>query len=149
MLSQDIKTAIDESVLCWLATADEDGKPNCSPKEVFSYYDDKTLIIANIASPQSVKNILHNPKVCVSFVHIFKQKGFKLKGQASYVLPKDKRYTQLFKIIKPLAVGFPVLGIIEIQITSTNPILAPSYTMVKGTTEAIQITTAKKRYQMN
>ena len=39
MLHEDVKQSIKESVLCWLATTDENGVPNCSPKEVFTYTD--------------------------------------------------------------------------------------------------------------
>ncbi len=76
MLNQEVKKYIDKSVLCWLATSNEDNEPNVSPKEVFTYRDEKTLLIGDIASPNSVKNIKSNPIVCVSFVEIFVQKGF-------------------------------------------------------------------------
>jgi hypothetical protein len=33
MLTNDTKASIDESVLCWLATADSNG----APKEIFTY----------------------------------------------------------------------------------------------------------------
>ncbi|MFI0416312.1 MAG: pyridoxamine 5'-phosphate oxidase family protein [Candidatus Thiodiazotropha sp.] len=64
---------MNESVLCWLATSGEDGFPNCSPKEAFTFYEDDKIVIANIALPQSGKNIKANSNVCVSFINIFKQ----------------------------------------------------------------------------
>ena len=45
------------SVLCWLATVDDHGMPNVSPKEIFCCHGERELLIANIASPQSVRNI--------------------------------------------------------------------------------------------
>lgn len=57
MLSDEVKKSIEESILCWLATADSKGMPNVSPKEVFLPYGKEEIIIANIASPKSVKNI--------------------------------------------------------------------------------------------
>ena len=51
----------DQFVLCWLATVSEKGVPNVSPKELFIFEREKQLLIANIASPQSVKNIRANP----------------------------------------------------------------------------------------
>jgi len=56
----------DQFVLCWLATVSEKGVPNVSPKELFIFEQEKQLLIANIASPQSVKNIRANPQVYVS-----------------------------------------------------------------------------------
>ena len=75
MISVEIKNYIERSVLCWLATADAAGVPNVSPKEIFVPFGDDHLLIANIASPESVKNIRGNPHVCVSFVDVFVQKG--------------------------------------------------------------------------
>ncbi len=82
MLNNTIKASIQGSVLCWLATVGSDGMPNVSPKEIFASFGDESLIIANIASPQSVKNVEFCSKVCVSFVDVFIQKGCKIKGEA-------------------------------------------------------------------
>jgi uncharacterized protein len=62
---------IDKVVLCWLATVNAHGAPNVSPKEIFALYDTQTFIIADIRSPNSVRNIIQNPKVCISFIDIF------------------------------------------------------------------------------
>ncbi|MEJ2445762.1 MAG: pyridoxamine 5'-phosphate oxidase family protein [Exilibacterium sp.] len=102
MLSEDVRNSISESVLCWLATANSEGTPNVSPKVVFLAYGEEEIIIANIASPRSVKNITQNPKVCVSFVHVFKQKGYKVHGEAQYLTEQNagyqERYSPIYKI---------------------------------------------------
>ena len=85
MLTPDIKKYIDQSVLCWLATVSKDGIPNVSPKEIFTYLDNEHLGIAHIASPNSIRNIKANPNVCVSFVEIFVQKGYKLRGKVEII----------------------------------------------------------------
>ena len=59
-LTTAIKESIDRSVLCWLATVSIDGMPNVSPKEIFNHYKEDKVIVANIASPQTVKNIKHS-----------------------------------------------------------------------------------------
>ena len=113
MFTKEVRASIEESVLCWLATCDESGIPNCSPKEVFVSHGDSELLIANIASPKSVNNIKKTPNVCVSFIHVFKQKGYKLKGTVKYITPESENYSELFCYIKRV-VGdvFPVKGII-------------------------------------
>jgi predicted pyridoxine 5'-phosphate oxidase superfamily flavin-nucleotide-binding protein len=78
MLSSEVLNYASRSVLCWLATVDENGQPNVSPKEIFAVFDSEHLVIANIASPMSVRNIGVNPRVCVSFIDVFVQKGFKV-----------------------------------------------------------------------
>jgi predicted pyridoxine 5'-phosphate oxidase superfamily flavin-nucleotide-binding protein len=90
MLTPDLQTAAQTSILCGLATVDADGQPNVSPKEIFAVFDPEHLVIANIASPTSVRNIAVNPRVCVSFVDVFVQKGFKVLGTARNVR-KQKR----------------------------------------------------------
>lgn len=72
-----------------LATVDPDGWPNVPPKEVFCAYDAHTLLIANIASPGSRANIRRHPAMCVSFVDVCIQKGFKLQGIATVVESTD------------------------------------------------------------
>lgn len=68
MINSEVKKYIDKSVLCWLATVNGLNEPNVSPKEVFTYVGEHTLLIANIASPNSIKNISENPNVCISFI---------------------------------------------------------------------------------
>ena len=146
MLTDEVKKSIEESVLCWFATVDSSGMPNCSPKEVFTHYGSDELIIAHIASPKSVENIQSNPYVCVSFVHVLKQKGFKLKGNAKYIVASESNYSELYKLIQPIAGSFPVKGIIQVKITDVSSILAPSYYLVPGTTEKSQIESARQAY---
>lgn len=82
MLNEAVRTDIDNSVLCSLATVDADGTPNVSPKEIFAAHGDDRIVVADIASPQSVKNLRVNPRACVSFIDVFRQRGFKIVGTA-------------------------------------------------------------------
>ncbi|MBJ7537642.1 pyridoxamine 5'-phosphate oxidase family protein [Marinomonas transparens] len=147
MLTAEIKQSIDESVLCWLATVDADGSPNCSPKEIFTYFGDTQLIIANIASPNSVSNIETHSNVCISFVHVLKQKGFKLKGRAIYADSTDASYKEQLDLLKSIAgTAFPIKGVILIDVSSAERIIAPGYYLVEGATEESQIESAKRAY---
>ncbi|WP_366100586.1 pyridoxamine 5'-phosphate oxidase family protein [Flavobacterium sp.] len=40
MFNQEVIKSIEQSVLCWLATSDEDNFPNVSPKEMFTYFEE-------------------------------------------------------------------------------------------------------------
>ena len=77
MFTKDVKRYIEHSVLCWLATSNKKAEPNVSPKEIFLRYDDTKILIANIASPKTIRNIKENPQVCISFINVFVQKGYK------------------------------------------------------------------------
>ena len=148
MLTEEVVKSIDESVLCWLATVNKDGVPNVSPKEMFVPYGEKHLLIANIASPASIGNIKDNPNVCVSLIEIFKQKGHKLKGLAKVLDEKNNDYSEKVDLLKHLGgEGFPIKGIIEIEVTSVAEIIAPSYWLYPDvTTEESQINQSLKTY---
>ncbi len=147
MLSPEIKQYIDDSVLCWLATSSADNIPNVSPKEVFTHFDDTYVIVANIASPQTVRNIQENPNVCISFIDVLVQKGFQLKGEAEIVDSKDVKYQDMKEKLTSLTGGkFPFNTITRIKIQSAKPILAPSYQFFPETKEEDQVAVAKKQY---
>jgi uncharacterized protein len=148
MFNEEVKSYISKCVLCWLATCDRDMEPNVSPKEIFTFSDNGTLLIANIASPESIRNIKVNPAVCVSFVDIFVQKGFKLKGIAKIIDKNDVEFADKVKPLTNLFTDqFPIQSVIEIEVTSVNSIKAPSYFLFpETTTETSQVANAMKTY---
>lgn len=149
MITDEVKKYIGNSVLCWLATSNRQNEPNVSPKEIFTYKDDKTLLIANIASPNSIDNIKENPNVCVSFVNIFVQKGYKLKGTAILIDKNDKAFVERVKPLTDLFTNeFPIKSVIEIEISKVDIIQAPSYFLYPDRTEQCQIESAMRTYRV-
>lgn len=135
------------AVLGWLATVDADGTPNVSPKEVFALVDGH-IAVAHIASPATVRNLAERPAVCFSFVDVFVQKGFKLKGRARLLHPDDADFQRWAAPLLAMTQGrFPVHAVVLIAPTHTEPILAPSYRLYpEHTTEASQVAQAMVRY---
>ncbi|MDR5886614.1 pyridoxamine 5'-phosphate oxidase family protein [Vreelandella janggokensis] len=118
-----------------------------SPKEVFAAHENDRLVIANIASPGSVRNVLSNDAVCVSFVDVFVQKGFKVRGRANCVARSDSRYASLAGPLEEMVTGkFEIHNLIEVRATAVEPILAPSYQLYPETTEDDQIQIALSAY---
>lgn len=148
MLTADIQEFARRSTLCWLATVDADGQPNVSPKEVFAVLDAQHLVIANIASPGSIRNIAVNPRVCVSFIDIFAQKGFKVRGLARNVRRQEADYSRWAAPLEAMAgPRFPIHSVMVVAATAVEPIIAPSYRLYpKETTEASQIESAFRSY---
>tara|TARA_R110002126_G_C10478471_1_gene501664 strand:+ start:1958 stop:2407 length:450 start_codon:yes stop_codon:yes gene_type:complete len=145
-LTSEIKDSIQKSVLCWLATASDENIPNVSPKEIFNYFEN-AIIVANIASPQTIKNIKQNNKVCISFIDILKQKGFQLKGTAEIINASYSEFYKMKTILERMTHGkFPFTLIIKITVKETKQIIAPKYLLYPETTEAEQIECAKKTY---
>jgi predicted pyridoxine 5'-phosphate oxidase superfamily flavin-nucleotide-binding protein len=146
-LTKEIREYIDKSVLCWLATVSNENIPNVSPKEIYTYYGTDTIIIANIASPQTVKNIKHNQNICVSFIDILVQKGFQIKGKAEIIGKTNSGFEEMEKILTKMTGGkFPFRTITKISVEQAKPIIAPKYVLYPETTEKEQIESAKKIY---
>lgn len=148
MLDTPVLNAMHTSVLCWLATCDAQGQPNVSPKEVFGAVDAHHLVVAHIASPRSVRNLADNPRVCVSFIDVFTQKGFKVLGEATVVRPNDTGFASLEAVLLPKTQGkFPIHAAILVRATGVEAIVAPSYRLFPdSTTEASQVANAMRTY---
>lgn len=148
MLPADLIDCAQTSILCWLATVDADGQPNVSPKEIFTAFDREHLVIANLASPASVRNIGVNPRVCVSFIDVFVQKGFKVLGTARNVGMRDAGFASWAAPLQAMAgPRFPIHSLIVVRATGFEPILAPSYRLYADeTTEKAQVAAAMRAY---
>lgn len=148
LLSPEILHTASRSVLCWLATVSPDGRPNVSPKEIWAVADDSHLVIANIASPTSVRNVRHSMQACVSFIDVFVQKGFKLTGEAvnfERTHPSFQRWAA--PLLSKAEPRFTVRSVIVVRVEAVEPILAPSYRLYpEETTEAGQIASAHETY---
>ena len=136
MLNDDVVKSIESSVLCWLATVSAHGEPNVSPKEAFTHDSGGKLLIAHIASPGSVANIRSNSTVCVSFIDVFVQKGYKVKGTARVLETDDRDHDlQRSRLVAVTGKRFPIRSVIEVTPTKVEPITAPSYVLFPDTTE--------------
>ncbi|MFM6999997.1 MAG: pyridoxamine 5'-phosphate oxidase family protein [Limnohabitans sp.] len=147
-LTAAVRDSARRSVLCWLATVDADGQPNVSPKEVWAIADDRHVVVANIASPVTARNMAQQPKVCLSFVDVFVQKGFKLQGVAHELPANTPEFSDWAAPLQAM-VGqrFTIQSVLVIRVTSVAPIVAPSYRFYPDeTTEASQVDAALQAY---
>ena len=151
LLTEPIREAARRSVLCWLATVDAEGQPNASPKEVWAIADDQHVVVAHIASPISARNIAQQPQVCLSFVDVFVQKGFKLLGTARELRAADPEFATWAKpLLAMVGQRFVIHSVLVIRVTSVAPIVAPSYRFYPDeTTEASQVESAMRAYKVH
>ncbi len=147
MINDAVREDIHNSVLCWLATVDEHGQPNVSPKEIFTDHGDDAILIADIASPVSVRNIARQPLVCVSFVDVFRQRGFKIAGRARLIPPEDPDFAVTGTRLQMMeGADFKVRQVIEVTVTRISRIWAPSYSVFPDRTVEEQQTRAYATY---
>lgn len=139
----------ERAILCWLATVDSGHKPNVSPKEIYAEIGANRLVIADIASARSVRNIRANPAVCVSLIDIFLQRGRKLEGRAEIIAPDHADFATSVAPLDALTGGqFPIRHVISVLVERTSPILAPSYVFYPNRTEAELRADACRSYQV-
>ncbi len=150
MLTDAVREAARRSVLCWLATVDAKGQPNVSPKEVWAIADDQHVVVAHIASPISARNIAQQPQVCLSFVDVFVQKGFKLLGRARELRATDPEFATWAKpLLAIVGQRFTIHSVLVIHVKSVSAIVAPSYRFYPDdTTEASQVVSGMRAYKV-
>ncbi|MDY7104791.1 MAG: pyridoxamine 5'-phosphate oxidase family protein [Actinomycetota bacterium] len=148
LIDAEVAAAIDAAVLAWLATADADGAPNVSPKEVFAALDRDRVVIAHIASPRSVRNARANARGCLALVDVFRQRGCKLTGGLRVVDVGDEGFDELAAPLRALAGdAFTVRAVFELTVESVAPIVAPSYVFrADEVTEASMVADAMRTY---
>ena len=130
-------TETEHAVLCWLATSDAQNRPNVSPKEIYAQTGETQLVIADIASARSVRNIRANPAVCVSLIDVFLQRGRKLEGHAEIIAPDDPEFAQLAApLLAMTGDAFRIRHVISVRIERSSRILAPSYLVKPDRSEA-------------
>ena len=143
---KDMIKAQQSSVLCWLATLDREGYPSVSPKEIFTIVDDQ-LLIADIHSLGSVKNIEAHPFVAVSFINVYAQKGYKVKGMARVYSVHDQEYRRLVMPLEEMTQGkYEIRSIISVAIEKVSKIIAPSYIVYPNEALSDKIRIAQELY---
>ena len=87
--------------------------------------------------------------MCVSFVDVFVQKGFKIKGIAILIDRDHDSFKEKTKLLADLFTdNLPIKTLIEIKVTKVDIIQAPSYFLYSDTTEQSQIESAMKTYKV-
>ena len=146
-ITEAVRADIENSVLCWLATVDAAGVPNLSPKEIFHHYNDDRIVIADIASSNSVRNIQTHPAVCVSFIDVFRQRGFKIVGTATIIPREADDFSVVGADLLKMAGGdYPIRNVIAIQIRRISRIWAPSYALFPERSETDRMQDAYRTY---
>ena len=108
-----------------------------TPKEIFASHGDDRIVIADIASSGSVRNIRSRPQVCVSFVDVFRQRGYKITGRAKIVPPENSSFLELsIELLRMAGVEFPIRNIISVEVQQIARIQAPSFRLFPERSES-------------
>ncbi len=145
MLNDDMKTIIKRSNLSFVATINQDGSPNLSPKSTLRPFDDNSLIFANLASPGTVENLNRSSKTEINCIDVFSRRGYRFTGTATVHSPGDDIYNEFNQtILLELGPSTKVHDAVLIKLTSVSPILSPAYDNPSCTEEKLRETYFRK-----
>jgi predicted pyridoxine 5'-phosphate oxidase superfamily flavin-nucleotide-binding protein len=126
-ITADMEAVIKRAILSFVATVNEDGTPNLSPKASLTVRNG-VLYFADIASPRTVLNLQRNPAVEINVVDMFERRGYRFKGQASVRAPGDDEYSMIADWVRATnGPEYPVDHVIKIETTSITPLLSPAH----------------------
>ncbi len=132
ILTDDMKRVVRQQRLGFMATVCPDGSPNLSPKGTATVWDDDHLVFADLASPVTIENLVHNPACEINVVDTFLRKGYRFKGTAEILSSGD-----LFDEIAGAYVtgshgiqrlGLPAKRYVLMTVTKAAPLVSPGYT---------------------
>ena len=136
LITDDMRRVIESTRLAFVATVNEDGTPNLSPKSSLSVVDENRIAFADIASPNTVRNLKANPAIEVNAIDIFMRRGYRFRGTATLEPPGSAVFD---RIAEPFWAengrSFPIHGVVNIAVEKALPVLSPAYTFIEGVTE--------------
>ena len=126
-ITADMEAIIKGAILSFVATINEDGTPNLSPKASLTVRNG-ALYFADIASPQTIVNLKRNPAVEINVVDFFQRRGYRFKGRALILPPDDDRSLMIANWVRATnGHEYPVDHVVKIESTSITPLLSPAH----------------------
>jgi len=84
-LTQQMKQVIKQQPVVFVATSDDLGRPNVSPKGALKIVDDDKLVFADLCSLKTRANLQTNPRMAVAAVDPLTYVGYQFRGWAELV----------------------------------------------------------------
>ena len=119
-ITADMEAIIKQAILSFVATVNEDGTPNLSPKASLTVTNG-VLYFADIASPRTILNLKRNPAVEINVVDIFQRRGYRFKGRALILPPDDDEFLMIANWVR----ATNGLSILSITLSKSKPLRSP------------------------
>ncbi len=145
LLTNEIKSLIEQQKLGYVATVSPDNTPNLSPKGTISVWDDEYLVFADIKSPQTMKNLEKNPSLEINVVDPIARKGFRFKGTGT-ILSSGQEYDKIISYYGNIGIKSKIGRVVLIKVSSVNNVTSPLYDL--GYTEE-EIKKRWKKYYLS
>ena len=126
-INADAEAIIKRAILSFVATVNDDGTPNLSPKASLTVRNG-VLYFADIASPATIRNLKRKPAVEINVIDIFERRGYRFKGHASVLPPGDDEYSMIADWVRATnGPEYPVDHVVRIETLSISPLLSPAH----------------------
>ena len=132
-LSNDIKLFVAKQRLGFLATVCPDGSPNLSPKGLTFVYGDHQIVIGEVRSPGTIRNLDTQPIAELNVVDRNTRKGFRFKGKCE-VHSHGQRFDRYIAFLREQGAQSEIRAVIVMNVDRVSPLLSPAYD--DGTPEA-------------
>ena len=116
-ITADMEAIVKQAILSFVATVNEDGTPNLSPKASLTVTKG-VLYFADIASPRTILNLKRNPAVEINVVDIFQRRGYRFKGRALILPPGEDEYLMIADWVR----ATNGLSILSITLSRSKPL---------------------------
>lgn len=133
ILTPDAQRVVEEQRLAFVATVNEDGTPNLSPKGTIAVLDDDHLAFANIRSPGTMRNLRARPAIEVNVVDPIGRIGYRFRGTGT-IVESGPRLDDLRAFYQGRAMEIPFDAVVVIRVERCEPVISPAYD--RGQTES-------------
>ena len=125
-IGPEARRVVEEQRLCFVATVNEDGTPNLSPKGTIGVLDDDHLAFGDIRSPRTVQNLRARPAIEINVLDPIGRKGYRFRGTAEIVDP-GPRFDGLEATFRARGLEHPFHCVVVVKVERAEPVVSPAY----------------------
>jgi uncharacterized protein len=125
-IGPEARRVVEDQRLCFVATVNEDGTPNLSPKGTIGVLDEDHLAFGDIRSPRTIQNLRVRPTVEVNVLDPIGRKGYRFRGTATVVDP-GPRFDELEATFRARGLEHAFHCVVVIQVERAEPVVSPAY----------------------
>lgn len=146
-ITNDMRLIVEDAIVSFVGTITPDGWPCISPKGSVRIYDDAHIAFMDIASPQTIENLRHDPRVEITSIDVFRRRGYRLRGEATILQPGHPVFEWLARWLLALnGPGYPANQAVLVEVSRIRPVLSPAYVWGNANEDDL-VASYSQRYQ--
>ena len=133
IITREMADLVAATRLAYVASVNPDGSANLSPKGSLRVLDASHLAFANLASPNTVRNVKADSSVEINVLDPLTRRGFRFKGQAIHTYD-EAVVDQVAGLLGP---EFTVDGAVLVTVTLARAVWSPVYDCTDQSEESV------------